>query len=710
MHVKLLRYLFVLLFCLQTGCEFVIGKFIPLAQDDSHLSPAPTDPVSDPVDPVDLEWVKIFAGPKTGGTGSGDGFGSEARFFQPNQVVVVGGRLYIADTMNNCIRALEIATGEVTTFAGLPATGTVDGTGTAARFYRPTGLATDGTNLFVTDSFNHTIRKIVIATREVTTIAGSAATSGNVDGAGVNARFFRPTGIVVVGPVLYVADSTNYTIRRVLIATGETTTLAGTGAAGSADGTGVAASFRLVAGLATDGSDLFVADGGNHTVRRVVIATGETTTFAGTTGVSGATDGYGTDASFTGPRAIVGDSLNLYVTTSGQTIRKIVKATGEVTTVAGTSGVSGAVDGVGLAATLSSPYGLALSNGILYWGELGSHTIRRMTISSGEVKTLAGSPGVVTAGSADGIGVAARFSNPQGLATDGVSMFVADSTNHTIRKITIATGDVTTLAGDVGLTGSTDGTGSDARFNGPTNLALIAGNLYVTDYSNHAIRKVDISTGTVTTLAGAAGVSGSTDGIGNVARFNYPWGAVAVGDDLYVSDSIGARIRKIVVATGEVTTFAGSGGNGSTNGIGVAASFAGPRALTTDGSSLYVVETSNHLLRRISLATAEVTTLAGTPAVSGSSDGIGSSASFYAPVGVVTDGTNVFVSDANNRTVRKVVIATGEVTTFAGVAGRTGGSTRRVGSTFLAPHGLLLLSGRLYVTDQNSIRVIASDL
>jgi hypothetical protein len=161
--------------------------------------------------------------------------------------------------------------GAVSTYAGVTTSGSTDGTGSAARFYGPKGITTDGTNLYVSDSLRHTIRKIEIASGVVTTLAGSAGTSGYTDGTMSAARFNSPSGLTTDGTNLYVADTGNNNIRQVAIATGVVTTLAGsaTGASGYTDGTGPAARFTSPFGLTTDGTNLYVVDTGNNTIRKI---------------------------------------------------------------------------------------------------------------------------------------------------------------------------------------------------------------------------------------------------------------------------------------------------------------------------------------------------------------------------------------------------------------------------------------------------------
>ncbi|OGL50168.1 MAG: hypothetical protein A3C43_06130 [Candidatus Schekmanbacteria bacterium RIFCSPHIGHO2_02_FULL_38_11] len=324
----------------------------------------------------------------------------------------------------------------VTTFAGSAGLfGSTDATGSAARFYGPISITTDGTNLFIPDSNNHTIRKIVISTGAVTTIAGSAGSLGSADGTGSAARFNYPQGITTDGTNLFVADSYNHTIRKIVISTGAVTTIAGSaGVSGSTDGTGSAARFYRPWGVTTDGTNLFITDGKNYTIRKIVIATGAVTTIAGSAGLSGSTDATGSAARFNYPRGITTDGTNLFV------------------------------------------------------NDLTNCTIRKIVISTGAVTTIAGSAGNI--GSADGTGSAARFYYPPDITTDGTNLFVSDSPNSTIRKIVISTGAVTTIAGSAGNMGSADGTGSAARFYYPWGITTDGINLFVSDYSDNTIRKI----------------------------------------------------------------------------------------------------------------------------------------------------------------------------------------------------------------------------
>jgi sugar lactone lactonase YvrE len=262
---------------------------------------------------------------------------------------------------------------------------------------------------------------------------------------------------------------------------------------------------------------------------------GTTSTLAGTAGTTGSTDATGSAASFNHPYDITTDRKNLYVADTGNnTIRKIVIASGVVTTLAGTPGTTGSTDATGSAARFDQPYDITTDETNLYVADLGNNTIRKIVIATGAVTTLAGTAG--TTGSTDATGSAASFNIPMGITTDGVNLYVADYLNNTIRKIVIATGAVTTLAGTAGTTGSTDATGSAASFNYPNDITTDGVSLYVSDTGNGTIRKVAIATGAVITLAGTAGTFGSTDATGSAASFKNPLGITTDGTRLYVCD------------------------------------------------------------------------------------------------------------------------------------------------------------------------------
>lgn len=320
-----------------------------------------------------------------------------------------------------------------------------------------------------------------------------------------------------------------------------------------------------------------------------------------------------------------------------------------VSTFAG-SGTGGFAEGTGSAAQFNSPLGLAVDRaGNTYVTDRFNNRIRKIT-TEGVVSTFAGS-GV--AGYADGTGAAAQFSEPMGLAIDSTgNLYVGGEQGQRIRKIT-PNGVVTTLAGS-GSAGYADGTGTAAQFAEPMCFTVDSvGNVYVCDRYNHRIRKITPA-GVVTTVAGS-GVAGFADGTGTAAQFNEPTGlAVDKAGNLYVGDRHNNRIRKITPA-GVVTTFAGSGVAGTANGYGTAAQFYGPMGLVIDSAgSLYVADRENNLIRKVT-ATGLVTTIAGSGAA-GSSDGVGTAAQFNGSMSLAigSDG-NLYVGDYWGHRVRKII-------------------------------------------------------
>jgi hypothetical protein len=337
--------------------------------------------------------------------------------------------------------------------------------------------------------------------------------------------------------------------------------LAGAGVVGSSDGSGSTAHFDQPYGVALDSSgNLYVADKNNYTIREVT-SSGVVTTLAGLAGTFGTTDATGSDAMFNQPTGVaVGSGGNVYVADSVNNAIRVVTSKGSVTTLAGTPGTAGSVDGIGSVALFRQPYGVAVdSSGNVYVADFGNNNIRKVT-QSGTVSTLAGVEGTsttadslgepATAGHADGAGATASFDQPTGIAIDsGGNLYVADSANDTIRKVT-SSGTVTTLAGSPKVAGSTDGTGSAALFNSPRSVAVDGnGNVYVADAGNSLIRKITPA-GVVTTLAGLPGNFAVVEGTGSAAIFDDPVGIAVDGSgNLYVSQELGQVISKGVLST-----------------------------------------------------------------------------------------------------------------------------------------------------------------
>lgn len=312
------------------------------------------------------------------------------------------------------------------------------------------------------------------------------------------------------------------------------------GSYGTNDGTISTAQFQAPEGVAVDvAGNLYVADRGNHTIR-MMTPDGVVTTLAGMPRQNGTNDGVGSAARFSSPTGVAVDGAgNVYVADSGNnTVRKVTPA-GVVTTLAGRAdGHSGSSDGVGSAARFLRPYGVAVDGATnLYVADNFNNMVRKMT-QVGTNWIVSTIPNRTT-----------LFDEPQGLVLDSATnLYVTQWGNHVIRKIT-PSGVVTTIAGAAGQPGTNDGVGTAARFSGPNGLAVDgAGNLYVVDQNNQTTRRITPA-GVVTTLGGTAGAPGRHDGIGATARFSWPSGlALDSAGSLIIGDMENSRIVKGIPA------------------------------------------------------------------------------------------------------------------------------------------------------------------
>jgi hypothetical protein len=349
------------------------------------------------------------------------------------------------------------------------------------------------------------------------------------------------------------------------------------------------------------------------------------------------------------PRVVIGSQQG------GSRQGVLLNLKNSVTTLAGKAGVNGYADGQGSRALFDAPKGITTDGIYLYVADMNNHTIRKIDISSGVVTTLAGAAG--KKGSNDGKGAAARFNRPYGIATDGDYVYVTDSNNHSIRQVDTESGVVTTIAGGVGEVGYVDGLGKQARFFIPEGITTDGENLYVSDTHNHSVRKIELDTGVVTTFAGLSGAPGFLDSAGTKARFSYPKGITTDGRYLFIVDFGNHRIRKVALNGAVVTTLAGGGAGSLEDESGTMSEsvhFNYPTGITTDGRNLYVVDTFNRAIRKTSIAGSAVINIAGKPDLDGAADGVGADARFKDPVGITSDGSFLYVTDSNNHTVRKI--------------------------------------------------------
>lgn len=330
----------------------------------------------------------IVAGSDSAGLVNGPG--TVARFNHPFGITVdAAGNVYIADQGNNVIRKMA-PSALVTTFAGMAGIqGAANGADTAASFYKPFGVATDASgNVYVADAGNNLIR-IITPAGLVSTFAGRGA-AGAANGKDT-ATFNSPLGVAVDGSGnVYVADYGNNLIRKITPA-GVVSTLAGTGAAGADNGAGNIATFNLPEGVAVDAAgNVYVADNGNDLIRKIT-PEGVVSTLAGSGG-AGSAGGTGTAASFNSPFGVAADGAgNVYVADSGNNLIRKISPAGAVTTFAG-SGAKGANNATGLAATFNTPSGVAVdAAGNVYIADENNNLIRKIT-AAGIVTTIALTP------------------------------------------------------------------------------------------------------------------------------------------------------------------------------------------------------------------------------------------------------------------------------------------------------------------------------
>lgn len=609
--------------------------------------------VSDGHGNSDSSTVTIAVGARvttfTGALPGADGVGTAASYDGISAMARVGGAIYVAD--KSTIRKVDIATGVSSTFIGKRGEAdVVDGTGDAVRL-SPTALTSDGRYLYLMDYYNSVLRKIDIATKTVTTM-GSGAKAFVADGKGN----------------LYLVRSNK--ILKMDIASGVVTTFAGAETSGNADGVGVDARFESPQNIAYDGANLWVAGSMSSILRKIEVATAKvsTVTFVrspfwidemvsegGSLYVldhwswrivkidtsSGATadmwsSGYGS--------GMTSDGTHLYrVQGDGRSIARAVLGDGPGFYMNHFSGLGLGENGTSGATSYLYPEDMVRSGDYLYVAD-GRSSIRRVTLATGATITIAGENG--TSGALNGTGTAARFNSPKGITSDGINLYVADTSNHVIRQIVIATGEVSTLAGKAGTSGKENGVGENARFYNPWAVTYDGkGNLYVADMQNHLIRKVVIATGEVVTIAGS-GQKGSTDAVGVLANFSQPMGLAFVSDALYVANNYEDNLRKIDLASGAVSTLKLKDEAGSE------VKLNGPRKISSDGTYLYVTVSSK--IYRVEIATGVTTDLAG--AGGGFFDGIGEAAQFRDLMGVAVVGNDLYAADKGNGAIRKIQI------------------------------------------------------
>lgn len=559
-----------------------------------------------------------------------DGPATSANLYWPSGVAVDStGNLYIADTGNHRVRRVDAGTGIITSVA------------VSANLSRPAGVAVDNSdNIYIADSGNSRILRVDAATGTVTTVAGNgtAAYSGD-SGPAISASLNNPTGTVVDSAGnIYIADRGNNRIRMIAAGTGIITTVAGTGTAAFSGDNGPATSATLSSpyGIAIDkDGNILIADQNNFRIRKLSVSTGTISTVAGNDTYIYAPTGVAVD--------ITG---NFYIAAyQSNSIRKVDTVTGNITTVAGNGWDS--FSGENVAATsakLKEPGGTAVdSAGNIYFADSGNNRIRKVAAGTGIITTVAGN-GFPDFSGDNGPATLATLQYPSDVAVDSVgNLYIADSFNNRIRKVSAGSGIITTVA----IISSPSGVVVDS-----------AGDILVAESTSHRIRKVTVSTGIITTVAGdgTAGFSGD-DGYATTAKLNGPNGIVIDGSgNLYISDNGNNRIRKVAGDTGVITTVAGNGSAvfSGDSGLATAAGLGYSWGIAVDNASNLYIAASGRI-RKVASGSGIIDTVAGSGSYGFSGDNGPATLAAMAPAGVAVDNTgNLYIADAGSNRIRKV--------------------------------------------------------
>jgi streptogramin lyase len=674
-------------------------------------------------------WTTIAG---NAGWGSTDGTNSNGRFWAPvGMAADQNGNLFVTDYRSDTIRKLTPAGTNwvVSTLAGLPGSpGSADGTNSAARFKSPFGITVDlQGNIYVADCYNYTVRKLSAAGTNwvITTIAGKAGTSGSVNGTNSSAGFGFVYGIVSdADGNVYVADGGDDAIRMIK-PTGTNwvvTTIASLGA--------------YPTGLAIDPQGNLYESDRSHTIRRItpVGTNWVVTILAGSAGNSGGADGTNSTARFFYPGGLTADGQGhiLVADSNNHTLRCLTQqgTNWVVTTIAGMAGQPGDVDGSNSTARFYYPHDIAVStNGVYYVTDDDNYSIRSLTPSGTNwvIGTIAGIGGP---GFTDGTNNFARFHLPEGMSLNiNGNVYVADKNNNVIRQLAVIGTNwvVSTIAGQAGIAGSVDGTNADALFSSPGALATDGGgNLYLTDTGNDIIRKLtpEGMNWVVTTIAGRAGIQGSSDGTNGGALFTSPYGiATDIVGNLYVTDTGNETLRKLS-PTGTnwvVTTIAGLAGDyGYLDGTNSGARFDDPLGLAVNSAgAIFIADFFNDCIRKVAPVGTNwvVTTVAGSNTSAGGANGTNGAARFWNPTGVTVSGAGVlFIADSQNNSIRKItpigtnwVVSTiGGMNSIIGIQPFVGNSDgTNTQALFNGPAGIVVdVNGNLLVADSsnNTIR------
>jgi sugar lactone lactonase YvrE len=625
--------------------------------------------------------LTTVAGNGTEGFSGDGGPAATAALSGPSGVFVDRFRnIFIADTFNNRIREVVAATGLIQTVAGNGQFGFSGdgGPATSAALDGPEGLFVDRSgNIFIADTSNDRIREVVAATGIIQTVAGNGLSGFSDDGGpATSAALNDPEGVLVDGSGnIFIADTGNQRIRKVLAATGVIQTVAGTGNFGFAGDGGPATNATLFrpSDLSIDGlGNIFIADTNNNRIREVLVANGSIQTVAGGGSASppfGGDGGPATGASLNAPGGVFVDgSGNIFIAdTDNNRIREVAESTGSIRTAAGNGSFGYSGDsGLATGATLNVPSDVyADGSGNLFISDTFNQRIREVVAASGTIQTSAGNGAAGFSGDGS-LATSAALHFPKGLSVDSSgNIFTADYANARIREVSASTGTIQTVAGDGTLGFSGDGgPATNAGFVGPTGAFVdTSGNMFIPD--NSRIREVVAATEIVQTVAGNGTYGSSGDGgPATSADLNVPIGVYADSSrNIFIADTNNNRIQEVVAATGTIQTVAGNGtfGFSGDGGLATSAQLAGPKGVYVDSlGNLFIADTYNSRIREVDASTGVIQTVAGNGAFGFSGDGgPATSAELDLLVGfsngIAGDRQgNLFIADESNSRIRRI--------------------------------------------------------
>lgn len=628
--------------------------------------------------------ITLVAGSGNRGYSGDGGAATIADLNEPFSVSVDStGNLFIADTYNQRIRKVAAGTGTITTVAGNGTSGYSgdEGPATDAELNYPDGVTVDSAgNLIIADSNNQVIRMVAVATGTITTVAGNGTQGDSGDGgAGTGAELSDPFAVAIdnVGNV-FIADALNERIRKVAVATGSTQFPPT--AVGSAS---PQQNLFLQLNAAQTITSITATKNQNGQQEYAVGAITGCTVDGTTTNASGTicTVPLTFEPDFAGQRGgslqVVAGSGTFFFGLEGVgTAPQLVFTPGIITTVAG-NGVQGygGDGGPATSAELHGPGVVAVdSAGNQFIAELNNNRIRKVAAATGIITTVAGNGAAGYSGDG-GPATSAELNYPSGVDLDSAgNLYIADTNNDRIRKVDGNTGTITTVAGDGTLGYAGDGgPATSAELNQPGGVRVdSARNLLIADTANHVVRKVVAGTGTIITVAGTGTKGYSGDGgPATSAELHYPDGVdVDSAGNLFIADTNNHRIREVAASTGTITTVAGDGtpGYSGDGGPATSAELYSPYVVWLDGADdLYIADTNNHAIRKVDAGAGTISTVAGIGIAGYSGDGgAATNAELNLPFGVALDGLgNMYITDFGNDRIRKVDVADPPSLSFA---------------------------------------------